>query len=114
MLAYLERAPRKDPPPNLSITAYLLEGAEESFSGYTETSFAGYAIEEVEVAIPRDDSLGWSTGHEPEPEMEAKSVAAVVFVGEKIDLKVVVAGIVLSQKALAADELERESKKRES
>ena len=32
-------------------------------------------------------------------------------VGSKVDLKVVVAGMELSQKALAADELEREAKK---
>jgi hypothetical protein len=33
-LAYLERAPRKDPPESLPITAYILEGTEETFAGY--------------------------------------------------------------------------------
>ena len=104
MLAYLERAPRKDPPESLPITAYVLEGAEESFSGY--------AIEEIEVPVPsKDDGPGWTTGYEPEPEMEAKSVASVVVVGDKIDLKVVVAGLEMSQEALAADEVERQAKK---
>ena len=36
------------------------------------------------------------------------AVAAVVVVGKKLDIKVAVAGIELSQKALAADEVERQ------
>ena len=104
MLAYLERAPRIEPPESLAITAYVLEGAEESF--------AGYAIEEIEVPVPTmDEGPGWTTGYETEPDMEAKSVASVVVVGKTIDLKVVVAGLELSQKALAADEVERQAKK---
>ena len=104
LLAYLERAPRMEPPESLPITAYVLEGSEESFSGY--------AIEEIEVPIASsEESKGWVTGNEDEPEMEAKSVASVVVVGKSADLKVVVAGLELSQKSLAADELEREAKK---
>jgi hypothetical protein len=107
LLAYLDRAPRKDPPESQPITAYILEGTEESF--------AGYAIEEIEVDIEKKDEeeLLWTKGDgdEEEPEKEAKSVAAVVVVGQKPDVKVVVAGILSSQKALAADEVERQAKK---
>jgi hypothetical protein len=104
LLAYLERAPRKDPPESLPITVYILEGAEENF--------AGYAIEEIEAVVPdKDDGPGWVTGHEPEPDYEPKSVASVVVVGKNPDLKVIVAGLEMSQKALAADELERQAKK---
>lgn len=104
LLAYLERAPRKDPPESLPITAYVLEGTEEDY--------AGYAIEEIEVSVPsRDDEKEWSTGYDAPPEKEAKSVAAVVVVGQKPDISVIVAGIEASQKALAADEVEREAKK---
>lgn len=105
LLAYLDRAPRMEPPESLAITAYVLEGSEDIF--------AGFAIEEIEVAITGevDEDRTWTTGYEPEPEMEAKSVASVVVVGSTIDLKVVVAGLELSQKALAADEVEREAKK---
>jgi hypothetical protein len=92
LLAYLDRAPRKDPPENQPITAYILEGTEEEF--------AGYAIEEVEFPI-----------NEEMTKMEAKSVAAVVVVGKNPDLKVVVAGLEVSQKGLAADEVERAEKK---
>jgi hypothetical protein len=92
LLAYLERAPRKDPPENQPITAYILEGTEEQF--------AGYAIEEVE--FPVDEEM---------TKMEAKSVAAVVVVGKNPDLKVIVAGLEVSQKGLAADEAERAEKK---
>lgn len=106
ILAYLERAPRKDPPDSLPITAYVLEGTEESFSGY--------AIEEIEVPIPDNiyEDQGWvPDDYEPDFQYEAKSVASVVVVGKKVDIKVVVAGLEACQKALAADELERESKK---
>jgi hypothetical protein len=104
LLAYLERAPRKDPPESLPITAYILEGTEEDF--------AGYAIEEIEAVVPdKEDGRGWVTGDEPEPDYEPKSVASVVVVGKNPDLKVIVAGLELSQKALAADELERQAKK---
>jgi len=104
VLAYLERAPRKEPPESLPITAYVLEGTDEEFSGY--------AIEEIEVAVTdKDEGPGWTTGYEPEPEYEAKSVASVVVVGAKPDLKVLVAGLEASQSALAADEVEREAKR---
>ena len=103
LLAYLERAPRKEPPESLPITAYVLEGAEEDF--------AGYAIEEIEVPDPLDETPGWATGYEPEPIVNPKSVASVVVVAAKPDIKVIVAGIEASQKALAADEVERQGKK---
>jgi hypothetical protein len=105
ILAYLERAPKMDPPESLPITVYVLESA-------TEEAFAGYAIEEIEVPVKStEEGPGWSSLSESDPLMEAKSVAAVVVVGAKPDLKVIVAGIELSQKALAADEVEREAKK---
>jgi len=94
LLAYLDRAPRKDPPENQPITAYILEGTEEEF--------AGYAIEEVE--FPIDESM---------TEMDAKSVAAVVVVGKKPDIKVIAAGLEVCQSGLAADEAERAEKKSE-
>ncbi|KAI2488903.1 hypothetical protein MHU86_25957 [Fragilaria crotonensis] len=88
-LAYLERAPRKAPD-SLPITAFVLEGAEEEF--------AGYAIEEVEDELADGTTV-------------AKSVAAVVLVGKKPDIKVLVAGLEASQKGLAADEAERAAKR---
>lgn len=94
MLAYLDRAPRKDPPENQPITAYILEGTEEEF--------AGYAIEEVE--FPIDEEM---------TQMDAKSVAAVVVVGKKPDIKVIVAGLEVCQSGLATDEAERAEKKAE-
>lgn len=104
LLAYLERAPRMDPPESLPITAYILEGAAEEFSGF--------AIEEVEVPMKTEgEEPEWYTGDEPDPENEAKSVASIVVTGKKCDIKIVVAGIEQSQKSLAADEVERESKK---
>lgn len=104
LLAYLERAPKKDPPVSLPITCYVLEGTEEGF--------AGYAIEEIEVPIiPDREDITWGTGDYVEHEMEAKSVASVVVVDKKPDISVIVAGIELCQKALAADEVERQAKK---
>lgn len=107
LLAYLERAPRKDPPESLPITVYALEGADYSFEGY--------AIEEIEVPlIDEDDGQDWhdGTGYEF-VQHEAKSVAAVVVAGQKPDISVIVAGIELSQKALAEDEAARAAEKAE-
>mmetsp|Transcript_16215 Transcript_16215/g.21213 ORF Transcript_16215/g.21213 Transcript_16215/m.21213 type:complete len:283 (-) Transcript_16215:55-903(-) len=107
LLAYLERAPRKEPPESLPITVYAFEG--------TEDSFAGYAIEEVEVEIPSTEAEpAWVLDDEPEPEMEAKSFASVVVVGQKLDIKLIVAGMELSKTALAEDEEKREAKKESS
>lgn len=105
LLAYLDRAPKKDPPESNPITVYVLEGN-------TEEDFAGYAIEEIEVALPpKDDGKGYSKGYSEDPIIkEAKSVAAVVVVGKKPDIRIIVAGIEASQKALAADEVERAAK----
>lgn len=106
ILAYLERAPRKEPPEALPITVYALEGTEESF--------AGYAIEEVEAPIPSThETPAWqseSTIYEERP-TEPKSVASVVVIGQQLDIKTIVAGMELCQKALATDELERKAKK---
>ena len=88
-LAYLERAPRKAPD-SLPITAFVLEGAEEEF--------AGYAIEEIEDELEDGSTV-------------PKSVAAVVLVGKKPDIKVLAAGLQASQKGLAADEAERAAKR---
>eukprot|EP00543_Licmophora_paradoxa_P000996 CAMPEP_0202444788 /NCGR_PEP_ID=MMETSP1360-20130828/3734_1 /ASSEMBLY_ACC=CAM_ASM_000848 /TAXON_ID=515479 /ORGANISM="Licmophora paradoxa, Strain CCMP2313" /LENGTH=256 /DNA_ID=CAMNT_0049060847 /DNA_START=53 /DNA_END=823 /DNA_ORIENTATION=+ len=85
LLAYLDRAPKREPE-SQSITAYVLEGTEEAF--------AGYAIEEVE------DESDVPT-----------SVSSIVVVGKSPDIKVIVAGLELSQKGLAADEAEREAKR---
>lgn len=107
LVAYLERAPRKEPPGSLSITAYVLEGTEEAF--------AGYAIEEIEVPVEdkEEEEQGWIVVDNwgKDSEKEAKSVASIVVVGQKPDIKVIVAGFDASHKALAADEAERESKK---
>jgi hypothetical protein len=106
LLAYLERAPRKEPPQSLPITAYILEGSEESF--------AGYAIEEIEEILPEPIPEGWFTDELDDYQYEAKSVASIVVVGSKPDLSVIVAGMEQCQKALAADEVERSSKKVET
>lgn len=104
MLAYLDRAPRKEPPESLPITAYILEG--------TEQAFAGFAVEEVEVPVKEQgERPAWFTDDEPSPAYEAKSVASVVVVAQRPDISVIVAGIEASQKALAADEQERAAKK---
>lgn len=105
LLAYLDRAPKKDPPDSLPITTYVLEGN-------TEEDFAGYAIEEIEVALPKqDDGTGYTRTYTMVPTLtEARSVAAIVVVGKKPDIQVIVAGIEASQKALAADEVERAAK----
>ena len=89
LMAYLERAPRRYPE-SQPITAYVLEGTEEEFSGY--------AIEEIEDEAADGTKV-------------PKSVAAVVVVGKKPDIKVVVAGLEASQKGLAADEAERAAKR---
>lgn len=107
VLAYLERAPRMEPPESLPITVYALEGSSDE-------EFAGYAIEEVEVPVKSNtENPGWITvSTMVEPPTEAKSVAAVVVASKATpDIKVLVAGIEASQKALAADELERQAKK---
>ena len=112
LVAYLERAPRKEPPESLPITVYVLEQAGDS----TLESFAGFAIEEIEVstAARSTEDTEWTTGTGIAPPMEPKSVASVVMVGKQVDLKVVVTGLELSQKALAADEVEREAKKQQA
>ena len=95
LLAYLERAPKKDPPGSLPITVYALENASEEF--------AAYAIEEIEEMDHTTGVLG-----------EPKSVAAVVVSGKTLDIKLIVAGIELSVKGLEADALERAEAAKES
>jgi len=103
-VAYLDRAPRLEPPESLPITAYVFEGREEKFSGY--------AVEEVEVPVEAvDQEQLWVTGDEPEPEAVLKSVASVILVGESIDLKDLAAALELCHDALTVDALQRESKK---
>jgi hypothetical protein len=108
MVAYLDRAPRKDPPDSLPMTVYALETEEEE-------AFAGFAIEEIEVRSTLDDVNPdtWVHLFEKEPEFiyEAKSAAAIVCVGKPLDIQLIVGGIEASAKALARDEMEREAKK---
>jgi hypothetical protein len=105
LLAYMDRAPRKDPPESLPITTYILEGN-------TAEDFVGYAIEEIEVEIPiQEEKKAYSQGYDDTPrEKEAKSVAAIVVVGQQPNIQVIVAGIEACQRALAADEVERTAK----
>jgi hypothetical protein len=110
MVAYLERAPKLDPPESLPITVYVLESEKEA-------AFSGYAIEEVEVPIPQtDEGPGWVAARDMGDDVPTapKSVAAIVVASPKPDLKVVVAGLEASAKALAADELERQTKQEEA
>ena len=86
LLAYLERAPKRDPS-SQPITAYVLEGTDEDFSSY--------AIEEIEV------------------DGEAKSVAAVVVVGKSPSLETIVAGLELSAAGLMEDEAARSEQQSE-
>jgi len=87
ILAYLDRAPRKETPVSQPITVYALDNAEEEF--------CGYAIEEVEEKDEYGDA------------MDPKSVTAVVVAEKHLDLKKIVAGIELSVAGLLADEEER-------
>lgn len=88
LVAYLDRAPKKDPR-GQPVTCYVLSGAAE---------FSGYAIEEVEEKMEDGSKM-------------AVSVATVVVAGEKPSLKRVVAGIELSVEGLEADARERAEKK---
>ena len=92
LVAYLDRAPKQDPPVSLPVTVYALEDASGDIP-----EFAGYAIEEIEELDKETGELG-----------DPKSVAAVVVCGKKLDLKVIAAGIELSVSGLEADAKERE------
>jgi hypothetical protein len=87
LMAYLERAPKRDPK-SQPITCYVLGGGEE---------FSGYAIEEVEEVMEDESRV-------------AVSVATVVVSGKNPSLKRVVAGIELSVEGLEADAAERAEK----
>ena len=89
LVAYLDRAPKRDPK-GQAITCYVLSGAADEFSGY--------AIEEVEELLEDKSKV-------------AVSVATVVVSGKNPSLKRVVAGIELSLEGLEADATERAEKK---
>ena len=89
LVAYLDRAPKRDPK-SQAVTCYVMGGDAEEFSGY--------AIEEVEEQLEDGSRV-------------AVSVATVVVVGKNPDLKRVVAGIELSVEGLEADAAERAEKK---
>ena len=82
LLAYLERAPKRDSA-GCSITAYVLEDEMDQFSAY--------AIEEVGEG---DD---------------IRSVAAVVCTGKNIKVEQVVAGLEMSFEGLKEDEAARKA-----
>jgi len=88
LVAYLDRAPKRDPK-SQAVTCYVLSGTDE---------FSGYAIEEVEETAEDGSRV-------------AVSVATVVVTGKKPTLKRVVAGIELSVEGLEADAKERAEKK---
>ena len=85
VIAYLDRTPRRYD--NKPITVYAFETADEE-------DFAGYAIEEVEEK--KDD----------ESVLE-KSMASIVVVGKKLDMKVIATGLKLCHEGLEADAAER-------
>jgi len=89
LVAYLDRAPKRDPK-SQAVTCYILSGSK--------TEFAGYAIEEVEETLDDGSRM-------------AVSVATVVITGEKPSLKRIVAGIELCVEGLEADAKERTEKK---
>ncbi|KAL3799883.1 hypothetical protein ACHAW5_004395 [Stephanodiscus triporus] len=103
LVAYLDRAPRKDPR-GVPVTCYVLRQqrtSSSSSSGGGEEGageFSGYAIEEVEERMDDGSRV-------------AVSVATVVVVGEEPSLRRVVAGIELSVEGLEADARERAEKK---
>jgi len=102
LLAYLDRCPKLSPPESMPITCFVLEGGEE---------FSGFSIEEIEVPVPPEEGVSvYVLGYQPK---EAKSVATVVVAGAKPEMGKIVAGIEASQKALAADALERAKKAEE-
>jgi hypothetical protein len=104
LLAYLDRCPKLSPPQSMPITCFVLEGAGESFEGFS--------IEEIEVPVPPEEGTSvFELGYQPKV---AKSVATVVVSGAKPDIAKIVAGIEASQKALAQDELERLTKAEEA
>lgn len=114
ILAYLERAPKKEPAESLPITVYALEGG---YHEQTEANVAGYAIEEIEVKIDHDagdDGDDWHINSEHQTSvLEARSVASIVVSNKEgtPSINTIVAGIEASQKALAEDELKRKKEK---
>jgi len=80
LLAYLDRAPKKEVPESQPITAYILE------SSSAVDEFVGYAIEIAE-----------------EEGGAEKSVGAVIIAGKNPSLEQVIAGIELTVEGIAAD-----------
>lgn len=89
LVAYLERAPKREPR-GQPVTCYVLSGAA--------AEFAGYAIEEVEETLADQSRV-------------AVSVATVVVTGASPSLERIVAGIELSVEGLEEDAKERAEKK---
>jgi hypothetical protein len=86
LLAYLERAPKKEVPESQPITAYILE--------VKDFEFAGYAIEIAEEEGPEGPT--------------EKSVGAVVIAGTNPSVEQVVAGIELALAGITADATSQE------
>ncbi len=85
LLAYLDRAPKKDQGgSSCSITAYVLEDEQME-------AFGAFAIEEV----------GGSSGGDGD---QVRSVAAVVCTGKSVTVEKVVAGLEMSLQGLKEDE----------
>lgn len=89
VLAYLERAPRKEPPGPQQITAYVLTSTDQE-------EFAGFAIEELEQELEDGSTV-------------ASSVASVIIVSKKPALTVLASGLEQSHAGLVADAAEREA-----
>uniref|UniRef100_A0A7R9ZNZ2 Uncharacterized protein n=1 Tax=Craspedostauros australis TaxID=1486917 RepID=A0A7R9ZNZ2_9STRA len=103
LVAYLDRCP-KTSPLSMPITCFVYEGSDEPF--------AGFSIEEIEVAVapPADGAAAMEAVNVPK---EAKSVATVVVSSKQPDLKSIIGGIEASQQALEQDEKEREASKQD-
>mmetsp|Transcript_2576 Transcript_2576/g.3938 ORF Transcript_2576/g.3938 Transcript_2576/m.3938 type:complete len:281 (-) Transcript_2576:289-1131(-) len=91
LVAYLDRAPKREPR-SQPVTCYVLSTGGEG-------EFSGYAIEEVEEVMEDGSRV-------------AVSVATVVVAGGEPTLERIVAGIELSVEGLEADAKEREEKKK--
>lgn len=87
LLAYLERAPKREPV-SQPITVYALEAAEEDF--------VGYAIEEIQEKDYKTNLM-----------KDPKSVASIVVSAQTLNLNRIVTAIELCKDGLDADEKER-------
>jgi hypothetical protein len=96
LVAYLDRAPKKDPK-SMPITCYVLSSSGTAADGKVD-EFTGYAIEEIEERKEDGSKM-------------AVSVATVVVTGNSNVLNKVIAGIELCVEGLDADAKERSEKK---